>query len=721
MATGSTFNSGGFNSTPPNLFSFTSPWANSSNSTTPVQQSLFGVPTTSNSTTPVKPNPFGPTNLNSTTPVKPNPFGPFGPTNSNSTMPAQPNPFGPTNLNSTTPVKPNPFSLPTPSVATEPTTFRFPSQAQTSPWNYPGPTSTSFPSQLNTFSSSANTFLTNATPASSNSFSSFAPKTNFTSPASTGSSFSLASSTPNPFPSFNSLSTQSFASPASSTMSPGQTTATPWNAFWSTPVDKPLNSLVNTTATSQATSQPPLFNIPNTNPFTSQAINSSSAGSFPSFKAWTSAQANTPAWPSISSGPSVSTTTGAANSFSLSNPLSNRNPVTNPFTSQTINSSSSGSFPSFTTWTPAQTSTPSSSNAFLTTPISTPSFSMTTAAANSVSVQPVIPGPSSDSYQTKALFNPDISSTQSLNGEKTGITSMEQPSPAASPFGILPPKPQLYFEDSRPIQIGISSMTVKDKPAAVRYQALTTRHLSRNKLPIRKYDPKLHTPKIPFFNDTNEIPVAVLVPRENPRKMVISPVSSSPKASTLKNIGEEKKSSDSLYENEKEDSKASDDPTTEQELFAAILEVPTKLQLPDYYTKPQISDLEAKERAEPGFCTRVKDFVVGRHGYGSIKFLGDTNVRKLDIENLIQFNNREVIVYMDETKKPAVGEGLNKAAEVTLLNIKYVDKKTGTQYKDGPKIDKYVEMLKKKAAAQGAEFMSYDPVEGEWKFRVQHF
>ncbi|KAJ0522780.1 putative peptidase S59, nucleoporin, nucleoporin peptidase S59 [Helianthus annuus] len=76
---------------------------------------------------------------------------------------------------------------------------------------------------------------------------------------------------------------------------------------------------------------------------------------------------------------------------------------------------------------------------------------------------------------------------------------------------------------------------------------------------------------------------------------------------------------------------------------------------------------------------------------------------------------------MDDSKKPPVGEGLNKAAEITLLNIKCFDKKTGMQHMDGSKISKYTEMLKKKATAQGAEFMSYDPVEGEWKFRVQHF
>ena len=75
--------------------------------------------------------------------------------------------------------------------------------------------------------------------------------------------------------------------------------------------------------------------------------------------------------------------------------------------------------------------------------------------------------------------------------------------------------------------------------------------------------------------------------------------------------------------------------------------------------------------------------MVGRHGYGSITFLGETDVRRLDLESLVQFNNREVIVYMDDSKKPPVGQGRNKPAEVTLLNIKCFDKMKGHQYMEG--------------------------------------
>uniref|UniRef100_A0A0D6QTQ4 Peptidase S59 domain-containing protein n=1 Tax=Araucaria cunninghamii TaxID=56994 RepID=A0A0D6QTQ4_ARACU len=146
-----------------------------------------------------------------------------------------------------------------------------------------------------------------------------------------------------------------------------------------------------------------------------------------------------------------------------------------------------------------------------------------------------------------------------------------------------------------------------------------------------------------------------------------------------------------------------------------------KLRHSDYYTEPKIQELAAKERAEPGYCRRVKDFVVGRKGYGSVKFFGETDVRRLDLESIIQFNKCEVLVYMDESKKPPPGQGLNKPAEITLLNVKCVDKKTGQHYTEGPEVEKFERRLKKKTEEQGAEFVLYSASKGEWKFRVKHF
>lgn len=37
-----------------------------------------------------------------------------------------------------------------------------------------------------------------------------------------------------------------------------------------------------------------------------------------------------------------------------------------------------------------------------------------------------------------------------------------------------------------------------------------------------------------------------------------------------------------------------------------------KLRHSDYFTEPKVQELAAMERAEPGYCRRVADFVVGR-------------------------------------------------------------------------------------------------------------
>ncbi|KAF8402371.1 hypothetical protein HHK36_013326 [Tetracentron sinense] len=306
----------------------------------------------------------------------------------------------------------------------------------------------------------------------------------------------------------------------------------------------------------------------------------------------------------------------------------------------------------------------------------------------------------------------------------------------------------------------------------------------RIRLPARKYNPKNDGPKVPFFSDDEEVPStpkadALFIPRENPRALVIRPVEQWPSRASAEKASLLKDTSIPVHENgvisgevsspalngsaaqKRDKSPAKSGPDKEQnhsakpslkpngihddhsaqkedsyitltghrageaaivyEHGADIEALMPKLRHSDYYTEPRIQELAAKERAESGFCRRVKDFVVGRHGYGSIKFMGETDVRRLDLESLVQFNNREVIVYMDESKKPPVGQGLNKPAEVTLLNIKCFDKKSGQQYTEGPKVEKYKEMLVKKAEDQGAEFVSYHPVKGEWKFRVNHF
>ncbi|XP_039045282.1 nuclear pore complex protein NUP98A-like isoform X2 [Hibiscus syriacus] len=375
-------------------------------------------------------------------------------------------------------------------------------------------------------------------------------------------------------------------------------------------------------------------------------------------------------------------------------------------------------------------------------------------AAGFGSVTPSFASPFQPTQTAGAFSFSNLGQTQSGGGSSifgqsnVGVPSMTQSAAVvqpvtmtiSNPYGTLPAMPQISisWSGSAPsVQYGISSMPVMDKPAPVRISPLlTSRHLSqrRIRLPARKYHPNNENPKVPFFNDDEETPSkpkadAVFIPRENPRSLVIHPAENWSSRTSLEKPLPLEDTSTPVHENEnpaenglvKEQIHHNQKANGVHERVADIEARMPKLQQSDYYTEPRIEELAAKERAEPGYCSHVKDFVVGRHGYGSIKFLGETDVKGLDLEFLVQFNNREVIVYMDDSKKPPVGQGLNKPAEVTLLNIKCFDKRTRQQYTEGPKVEKYKDMLKKKAKDQGAEFISYDPVKGEWKFRVNHF
>ncbi|XP_010472890.1 PREDICTED: nuclear pore complex protein NUP96 isoform X1 [Camelina sativa] len=140
------------------------------------------------------------------------------------------------------------------------------------------------------------------------------------------------------------------------------------------------------------------------------------------------------------------------------------------------------------------------------------------------------------------------------------------------------------------------------------------------------------------------------------------------------------------------------------------------LNSPDYFLKPCMLELVEREIENPGYCSRVPDFTIGRIGYGYIKFLGNTDVTRLDLDQIVQFQRHEVIVYDDESSKPVVGEGLNKAAEVTLVvNIPNLTTLGKVQ------VDHIAYKLKQSAERQGATFISFDPDNGLWKFLVPHF
>ncbi|CAN6268323.1 unnamed protein product [Urochloa humidicola] len=392
-------------------------------------------------------------------------------------------------------------------------------------------------------------------------------------------------------------------------------------------------------------------------------------------------------------------------------------------------------------------STPSTSGLFGSGPSLFSTASAPAQTSNMFSFQPLTQPTSTGGF-------PGFSNTanQAFIGQQTPSQSnmVMQPAPVSNPFGTLPAMPQMSIGNggsSPSVQYGISSLPAEKTLPSRTLSMAVPRHLSQRRVKLlpRKYNP-ISDGKVPFFAADDESPAtpkadAFFVPRENPRNLIIRPIEQWPSRNGIDRQLVPNDSADlDRYKDASTESgrdKAVKSPSSRPSLVengkqhdphhpgsgkgTSVEGLLPKLPAADYFTEPSLEELAAKERGEPGYCSWVKDFVVGRHGYGSIKFLGETDVRGLDLESIVEFNDREVIVYKDDSKKPPVGEGLNKAAEVTLLNIKCVNKKTGEQYHQGPRVKRYREMLMKKAEEQGAEFVSFDPAKGEWKFRVKHF
>jgi len=101
-----------------------------------------------------------------------------------------------------------------------------------------------------------------------------------------------------------------------------------------------------------------------------------------------------------------------------------------------------------------------------------------------------------------------------------------------------------------------------------------------------------------------------------------------------------------------------------------------KLSRPEYYSNPLIEDLEALFDSK-GICKIEGGLTVGRLGYGSVFWRGPIELQEpLDLDEIVHFRNKEVVVYPDESKKPEIGYGLNKPAEVSLENVWPIDPKT---------------------------------------------
>lgn len=140
-----------------------------------------------------------------------------------------------------------------------------------------------------------------------------------------------------------------------------------------------------------------------------------------------------------------------------------------------------------------------------------------------------------------------------------------------------------------------------------------------------------------------------------------------------------------------------------------------------YYTLPSLDEL-CSYLSEDGSCV-VKNFTIGRDGYGNVFYNEPMDVSNLNLDEIVFFRNKEVIIYPLDDNKPPVGSGLNRKAQITLDQVWPMDKTTHEQIKDPERLKAmdYEGKLRRACYKHETRFIDYRPETGSWVFKVNHF
>ena len=142
----------------------------------------------------------------------------------------------------------------------------------------------------------------------------------------------------------------------------------------------------------------------------------------------------------------------------------------------------------------------------------------------------------------------------------------------------------------------------------------------------------------------------------------------------------------------------------------------------EYWCLPTVAELQRLSFNE---LQSVKDFTVGRVGFGTIQFLEPVDLTTVpsivDIPGkIVTFEHVECVLYPDERLKPPSGEGLNVPARIKLDRCWALDKSTREPIKN-VNDPKHLQRLRKMREQEGAEFVGFDMETGVWEFTVQEF
>jgi nuclear pore complex protein Nup98-Nup96 len=256
-----------------------------------------------------------------------------------------------------------------------------------------------------------------------------------------------------------------------------------------------------------------------------------------------------------------------------------------------------------------------------------------------------------------------------------------------------------FQQDNEPSRLGItppralSLETNRDRPLALTSGDMTGLTPSHTRSP---YTPSVASPHTPATGTSNGTPIDR---PQKPTQRVSTPY--------VPNRGERESIDHSFTSNN----------TPDQDTSSLALEAPSPpiLERPGYLTTPTMSVLRKMSSKE---LTHVKNFSVYRPNIGKIEWDGETDVRGLDLDLIVNIEKRGVEVYDSDDAaliKPAMGYGLNKSAIIYLDDI-YPPEGSTLQ-----KRNSFIDKLRKICEKSGSEFIDYSLTSGQWIFRVQHF
>jgi nuclear pore complex protein Nup98-Nup96 len=138
-----------------------------------------------------------------------------------------------------------------------------------------------------------------------------------------------------------------------------------------------------------------------------------------------------------------------------------------------------------------------------------------------------------------------------------------------------------------------------------------------------------------------------------------------------------------------------------------------KLTKAEYFTVPSIKRLQLMSDNE---LKAVGRFTVGRVGVGEVTFLYPTDLRGVNLDNVVVIEKGKIAMYPAPVRKPARGHGLN---QVAMLTLKKIFPKGGVT--DKKAIDKFREKLAQVSLKMHGMLVHYDEKEGVWIVKVEGF